>query len=160
MAGGIGISGRVLSTVEVMNTEHHQWSTAASLPEPMFHASLAVCVEQIYMLGGIKQNRSYPKLVYTCSVSALLQSCSLEANVKNESLVDKYSDSVWRQIADLPVKRSTCQSFHGRLLAIGGKMDSGEFTTAIYLYHSSINSWEVVSHIGIVALQPSSLTMN
>ena len=31
VAGGSGVDGRVLSTVEVMNTDNHQWSTAADL---------------------------------------------------------------------------------------------------------------------------------
>ena len=33
VTGGLGVSG-VLSTVEVMNTETFQWSTAADLPQP------------------------------------------------------------------------------------------------------------------------------
>ena len=32
VVGGLGEAGKVLSTVEVMNTEDHQWSTAADLP--------------------------------------------------------------------------------------------------------------------------------
>jgi hypothetical protein len=141
VAGGIGMGDRVLLTVEVMNTETHQWSTAASLPEPLYHTSLAVCEEQIYMLGGVNKHRLHTKSVYTCSVSALFQSCAWRA-----SLVDKQSDCIWRQIADLPVTQSACESLHGRLLAIGGKMDSGS-TTAVYMYHSSNNSWEIVSHM-------------
>ena len=149
VAGGIGRDDQVLSTLEVMNTEQHQWSTAASLPEPLYHASSAICEEQIYMLSGIDKYSLDTKSVYTCSVSALLQSCawsSLKAKFKRAS-VDKHSGSVWRQIADLPVIDSTCQTFHDQLLAIGGEMDSGESTTAIHMYHSSTNSWEIVSHM-------------
>ena len=43
--------------------------------------------------------------------------------------------------------RSTCEFFHGRLLAIGGWMDSWKSTTAIYMYKSATNSWEIVSHM-------------
>ena len=49
VAGGRGLGGRVLSTVEVMNTENHHWSTAPDLPEPMYLASATVCGDQIYM---------------------------------------------------------------------------------------------------------------
>ena len=122
VVGGIGRGGQVLLTVEIMNTEHHQWSTAASLPEPLYYTSLAVCGEQIFMLGGRDKHFSDTTSVYTCSVSALLQSCvwsSLEATFKRASLVDESSTgSVWGQITDLPVKESTCESFHGQLLAI------------------------------------------
>ena len=147
VAGGRGEGDRVLSTVEVMNTENHQWSTVASLPEPMYLTSAAVCGDQIYMLGGAYNVMSYAKSVYTCSVSALLQSyaqSSLEAKLESTSLVDKAS--VWRRVADLPVIKSTCESIHGQLLAIGGE-DSVKRTTAVYMYNSTTNSWEIISHM-------------
>ena len=121
----------------MMNIETLQWSTAEDLPQPMYWALATVCGDCVYMLGG-KEQRSALKSVYACSVSALLQSCvlsSLEAKVERTSLVDKAS--VWRQIADLPVTRSTCDSFHGRLLAIQlvGEMTQGnpqqQFTCTI-----------------------------
>jgi N-acetylneuraminic acid mutarotase len=147
VAGGEGGWGVVLSTVEVMNTETRQWSTAADLPQPMSLVSATVCGDQLYMLGGYEGGR-YVKSAYTCSVSALLQSCvpsSLEAKFQRISLEDKAR--VWRQVADLPVIRSTCESFHGRLLAVGGWMESGEVTTAVYMYNSTTNSWEIISHM-------------
>ena len=154
VAGGQGEGSRVLSTVEVMNTETHQWFTAADLPQPMtlYCASATLNGDQLYMLGGWNQFSTAvaTKSVYTCSVSALLQSCapsSLEANLERASLVDKASGSVWRQVADLPVTRSTCDSFHGRLLAVGGKRDSEKATTAVYMYDSTTDSWEIISHM-------------
>ena len=147
VAGGRG-GGEVLSTVEVMNTENHQWSTAANLPEPLYISSATVCGDRIYMLGGVDTRCITTKSVYTCSVSALLQSCVpslLEAKLKRTSLSDKAS--IWRQVVDLPVVRSTCESFHGRLLAIGGQDDSGKATTAVYEYSSTSNSWKVISHM-------------
>ena len=149
VAGGVG-DGGVLSTVEVMNTETHQWSTAADLPQLMYSASATVCGDRIYMLGGIDKHYSSSISVYTCLVSALLQSCgpsSLVAKLKSlrTSLSDKAS--VWRQVADLPVTLSACESFHGRLLAIGGRDDSDKSTTAVYEYSSTSNSWEVISHM-------------
>ena len=58
-----------LQTVEVMNTEAIQWSTAADLPQPLWFAPASVCGDQIYILGGSN--------MYTCSLQALLQSCKL-----------------------------------------------------------------------------------
>ena len=148
--GGEGEGDRVLSTVEVMNTENHQWSTTSKsdLPEPMCYASATVCGDQLYMLGGVNKIHLDIKSVYTCSVSALLQSCvlsSLEAPVLEKTSLDKFS--VWSQIADLPVMCSTCESLHSRLLAIGGMVDSGGATTAVYMYNSSTNSWEIINHM-------------
>ena len=151
VAGGRGDGAIVLSTVEVMNTENHQWSTAADLPRPMYWASATVCGDCIYMLGGVVDEFYTPtKSVYTCSVSALLQSCvpsSLVAKLKRTFLSDKARVYVWRQVSDLPAIHSTCESFHGRLLAIGGADDSNQATTAVYKYSSTSNSWEVISHM-------------
>ena len=51
VAGGCGESGRGLSTVEVMDTQTHQWSTAADLPQPIYRASGTVCGDQLYYAG-------------------------------------------------------------------------------------------------------------
>ena len=143
VAGGWG-EGGVLSTVEVMNTENFQWSTAADLPEPMYRASATICGGQLYMLGGTNKGYNYTKSVYTYSVSDLTQSGSFIAK-----LMKMYKGStIWRLVADLPVIRSTCVSCHGQLLAIGGyDTDSRKSTTAVYMYNSTTNSWEIISHI-------------
>ena len=48
VAGGEGEGYNVLSTVEVMNTGTHQWSTAADLPELTYLGSATVCGDQLY----------------------------------------------------------------------------------------------------------------
>ena len=76
---------------------------------------------------------------YTCSVSALLQTCtqksSLEECTSALSLSNSSSGStdVWSQLADLPVPESTCVTFCGQLLAIGG-IDSDYKSTASAVY--------------------------
>ena len=149
VAGGQGVDSKVLSTVEVMNIENYQWSTAADLPEPMYMASATVCGDCIYMLGGI--NKKYTNSAYTCSLSALIQSlepCSLGAQLKTTSLEDKANAISWRKVADVPVTRSTSASLYGRLLAIGGEYkETDSYTTAVYVYHSTTNSWKIVIHL-------------
>ena len=107
------------------------------------------------MLGGDSKNYSPIKSVYTCSVSTLLHSCV--KNPQRERPASAYKDSVWRQVADLPVTQSTCESFHSQLLAVGGQMKSEEYSTAVYMYNSTTNSWEIISHMTIgrrvIALQ-------
>ena len=136
-----------LSTVEVMDTETLQWSTVSSLPHPLYQASLTLCGDQVYMLGGRDQNDKQSKSVFTCSLAALLQSCqpqSLGARLKTLSLAS--GPKVWHQQADTPVTVSTWASLHGQLLAVGGK-DSDKETTAIHMYNTTTNSWEVISHM-------------
>ena len=137
----------VLSTVEVMDAESHQWFTAADLPQPMYRASSTVCRDCIYILGGCDKHWIYVKSVYTLSVSALLHSCATSSLVAKIKRAFTDTASKWRQVTDLPVARATCESFHGRLLAVGGRDDSGEPTSAVRMYKSTTNSWEIISHM-------------
>ena len=49
VAGGEGKDYNVVSIVEVMDTETHQWSTAADLPEMTYLGSATVCGGQLYI---------------------------------------------------------------------------------------------------------------
>ena len=92
-----------LQTVDVMNTETIQWSTAADLPQPLWFAPASVCGDQVYILGGSNK--------YTCSLKALLQSCKLFlASFRNRGVKFK----VWKDVAAPPVTNITCVSIHGR----------------------------------------------
>ena len=147
VAGGTGEGD--LSTVEVMDTETLQWSTASSLPHPLYQATATLCGDKVYMLGGWDGNK-LSNSVFTCPLATLLQSCqsksgSLGARMKTLSLASE--PKVWHQLADTPVTLSTCASLHGRLLALGGKDSDGKPTTAIHAYNTTTNSWEIVSHI-------------
>ena len=148
VAGGVGEGNKNLSTVEVMDTQTLQWSTASSLPHLLYQASATLCGDQVYMLGGYQSGKP-SKSVFTCSLAALLQSCqpqSLGAQLKTLSLAS--GPKVWHQLADTPVTLSTCASLHGQLLAVGGKdSDDKDTTTAIHMYNTTTNSWEVISHM-------------
>ena len=147
VAGGLGKGIKSLSTVEVMDTETLQWSTASSLPHPLHQATATLSRDQIYMLGGFDLAES-SKSVFTCSLAALLQSCqpqSLVARLKTLSLAS--GPKVWHQLADTPVTFSPCASLHGRLLAVGGRDSDDKETTAIHMYKTTTNSWEVISHM-------------
>ena len=37
-------------------------------------------------------------------------------------------------------------SIHNQLLAVGGH-DSGKYTTAVHVYNSGTDSWEIISHM-------------
>ena len=130
------------TSVEVMNTETQKWSNAAHLPEPVYNASITICGDRLYVLGGYGPTYEGVMSVLTCSLSTLLQSCSAD-----------FPDSieVWTRIADLPVTNSTCVSLNGRLLAIGGieLTDQPACTTAVYMYNSTANAWEIVSHMQV-----------
>ena len=137
VAGGAGDRG-ALATVEIMNIDTRQWSTAADLPQPMVSASATVCGDRIYM--------SVEKSVILCSLPALLQSCSQKIFEAQPSTPSPQGP-VWSTVADLPVKYSTLVSINNRLLAIGGYDSDFKPTTAVHLYDPVNNSWQTISHL-------------
>ena len=145
VAGGVGEGHKYLSLIEVMDTETLQWSTASSLPHPLCVESPTVCGDQVYMVGGFDRSTMS---VFTCSLAALLQSCqpqSLGAQLKTLSLASR--PKVWHQLADTPLNYSSWVALHGQLLAVGGKDSDDKQTTAIHMYNTITNSWEVISHM-------------
>ena len=79
-AGGLGGGGRGLSTVEILDTDLRQWSSAASLPHPMTEASITVCGDLLYLLGGVDQNDRRTLSVLTSSITDLLHQQQETAN--------------------------------------------------------------------------------
>ena len=139
-------------SVEVLNTDTLQWSTAADLPKALSYAPAAVCGDQVYVIGESS--------MYTCSVIALSQShrSFLASLMKRDA-------GVWKKVAAPPVTDTTCLSISGQLVAIGGKDVDEKLTAAVYMYNPSTDSWEVNSHMGtprrhcIAALLPNNLLM-
>ena len=78
-AGGCGDGGRIVTTVEILDTELRQWSSAASLPHPMSQASITVCEDLLYLLGGRVQN-DRTLSVLTSSITDLLHQQQETAN--------------------------------------------------------------------------------
>ena len=147
-AGGVGEGRKKLSTVEVMDTETLQWSTASSLQHPLYQASATLCGNKVYMLGGYYQSGKQSKSVFTCSLAPLIQSCQPQSLVERLKTLSLGSGpKVWHQLADTPVTLSICASLQGRLLAVGGKDSDVKETTAIHMYNTTTNSWEVISHM-------------
>ena len=149
VAGGLGEGdNKRLSTVEVMDTETLQWSTASSLPRPFCGELATICGDHVYMLAGYYQSMKFTKFLFTCSLAALLQSCqpySLGAQLNTLSLASR--PKVWHQLADTPVTFSSWVALLGRLLAVGGRDSDDKQTTAIHMYNTTTNSWEVISHM-------------
>ena len=137
-----------LSTVEVMDVSTKVWTTAASLPESLHAASGTICGDRVYVLGAMNGSNKSTKSVFTCSLSALLQSSQPTSLTRRfQAALLATSTSVWSKVADLPVVNSTCVSLQGRLLAIGGCDSDSNPTTAVRMYDPTTNSWSVTSHM-------------
>ena len=72
IAAGGSDGGGQLSTVEILDIDLRQWSSAASLPHPMVRASITVCGDLLYLLGGYNQTGSSTLSVLTSSITDLL----------------------------------------------------------------------------------------
>ena len=155
VAGGWAQGG--LTVVEVMNIATKQWSTAASLPGPIYAASATICDNRVYILGGLANPYTPVKSVYTCSPSALLinsvQSKSFGARLARTLSLNSPSgqlrSTIWDRATDLPVTYSTCVTVCRQLLAIGGRNVNRIPTSAVHMYHTTTNTWEIISNMNV-----------
>ena len=119
-----------IATIEVLNTETLQWSTASSLPEAVHFPQMTTCGGCLYLADG-KSN------AFSCSVEDLLKSTN-----------SSDGGSVWTRLASIPVEEDyTLATLRGRVLAIGGLDDDGDQTGAIHCYDVPTNSWSVIGEI-------------
>ena len=141
-AGGYGVGG-ALSTVEVMDMNTLEWYTAASLPEPVVDMSATVCGGCLYLLGGVDKNNCSTHAVFTCILDSLIRSC----HPPSQTPPHTSEASVWQHVADVPVRGSTCTTFNGRVLAIGGRNSHGIPTAAVHMFSPDSDSWLVLGNM-------------
>ena len=143
IGGYVDDGDRIVTTVEILDTELRQWSSAASLPHPMRSASITVCEDLLYLLGGLDQNDGTVS-VLTSSITDLLHQ---QQETANQSVV-------WRQAADAPYYYSTAVSVGGQLLAIGGYAENGKLTSAIVAYNPTSDTWQDMGHMATPRYRP------
>ena len=130
-----------LDTVEVLDTDTLQWSIASSLTHPFYLATISICGERLYMLGGNDQS-SRTRSVLTCSIPELLQSCQPQPLAGK--LQQTAQSTVWRRLADAPHYLSSCATLCEQLVAVGGRDEDDHDSGAITIYNESSDSWEAV----------------
>ena len=159
VAGGSGekLSSGSLTTVEVMDTDTPQWSTASSLSHPVQKASMAICGDNLYLLGGYSQSGHPSKFVLACSLSALLQTSRTKqrshsvkegtqgSRERPHSLQDD-PRTVWNRVANVPAL-ATCTTLCGHLLVIGGCDSDKSYTNDILQYDPAMNTWTVIGRM-------------
>ena len=102
VAGGrLSISGGDFATVEVLNTETLQWSTASNLPEVVEYPQMTTCGGCLY-LADDKNN------VFSCSVEDLLKSTN-----------SSDGGFEWTRLASIPTREgSSLATLRGRVEGI------------------------------------------
>ena len=140
-----GHSGGGLKTVELLDIDSLQWFIASELPHPLSEASATVCGDNLYLVGGWG-NDGPTNSVLSCSLSALVQSAKPATLGGRSEKAFSQTEQVWREVASLPVVRSTCASLNGQLIAVGGSDSHNEKTTnSVYAYDPTTDRWDVIS---------------
>ena len=133
--GGERSRNKLLDIVEVLNTKTLVWSIATSLPHPCTRASVAICGDCVYVLGGENMDGK-TQMVLTCSLKKLLQF---------STQVDK--PATWQSIADAPAYYSTCVAVDGELLAVGGQDIECKNLATVCKYSPMFDSWNFESNM-------------
>ena len=139
-----GFAGDPLDTVEVMNIDTQQWTTATSLPQKISRLSGIVCGDILYLAGG-NSGFENSNSVFSCSIPDLVPPPNKIGSRLRRSF--SRSHNVWKESFSLPVTQSTLASHSGELLAIGGSNDMQTPTSDVYRYYSDTDSWNIVSQM-------------
>ena len=144
VAGGQG-AGVKKTEVEVMDTQTLQWSTVASLPLPLFHATAIICGDRLYLGGGVSSVGEATKSVLECEVK------DLQPPSQASRIGLSRRPQVWRKVAPLPMIQSSLVTFQGHLLAVGGTVGGTEAgsTSEVREYDAATNSWNVISQMRV-----------
>ena len=135
-----------LTAVEVLDTDYRQWFIASSLTHPFSLATISICGERLYMMGGCYQTGTKGTLsVCSCSLPELLLSCKpqpLAGKLEVQTAPDNQS-TIWKCVADAKYYLSTSTTLGGQLVAVGGSNKAGRETADITVYDERTDSWRV-----------------
>ena len=136
VAGGVA-GGKLLSSVEVMNTDTKQWFAGPPTPITWRFMKTAAVGDVCYFMGGRNTLYNTTNMVYSVSLSAL----TTELN-SNES-----TSEIWKEIYGLQTTHSTPFSMKGSLLAVGGRKMDNKSVTTINLYQPGTGEWVKVADL-------------
>ena len=131
VAGGRQTPRISLRTVEILNINTLQWSTATSFPGETRYPQMARCNDRFYFADD-KSN------IFFCSVEDL---------IIDKSTNSSDGASVWTRLASIPREDSSLASLNGHVVAIGGLDGDHNQTGTIHYYDVATNSWTVISEM-------------
>ena len=141
--GGQNDSGDPLNVVEVLHVPTQTWETAAYLPINVVGASVVVCGDMAYLVGG-HDGQLCLQVVYCASVRSVLASCRRFSNFSGKVM----SRGIWRKLHDCPFTKMTALCGGNQLLAFGGeevtKAAKSHAAEWIWCYDSENNTWTPV----------------
>ena len=145
--GGQTEQGDIVGVVEVLHLTTQIWETSARLPVPVAGASVVVCGNIIYLVGGVGQS-ACTRSVQSASVQKLLSSCHRFSILSSISSEFGTTRNIWKQLQDCPFTKMTALCSGNQLLAFGGeqvtKSANAEPAEWIWIYDQEENTWTPV----------------
>ena len=130
-----GYRNRYLSTVEVLDVDNKQWTTAPSTPMPWHTMKSTIIGDTWYLMGGRYNSYiDYPS-VYSVSLEALVSHSASD------------SSKIWNNIAPLNCTHSSTLSLGGSLLALGGHDIKKGPVSTIQHYVPETNTWVLAGEL-------------
>ena len=121
--------GDSLSTVELLDIDNKQWSTAPSTPISWYKMKSTIIGDTWYLMGGRQDDISITN-VYSVSLEALVSHSASD------------SSKIWNAITPLNYECSSPLSLGGSLLALGGcNIKMGCHVSTIQHYVPETNTW-------------------
>ncbi len=132
-----------LSTIEVMNRQNFQWTTASNLPEPIAHPQITVSAGYLYVCKH--------QAFYSCFLENFLQSChkTSDQTTSNNKTLSNGNGLTWSELANVPTYSShTLCGYGDQVLAVGGHGIKDEQEMAvIHAYDRASAMWSVIGEM-------------
>lgn len=128
--GGYNSTDGALSRVEILDISSQQWFNSAPMLVPCHQVSLATIGNMCYLVGGLIDNTTFSKRVYSVHIDRLISQNS-------------DTQSPWSTLPDTPGTQAMAVALNGALLAVGG------MGADIYMYQPSTRSWENIGRLRI-----------
>ena len=93
VAGGLGINGVELKSVEVYNG--HEWSPSRELPRACWHMKCTLYKGCLYLMGGVGQGQK----VYYIEIEHLIANCTTASDLTTSSGLE---EKTWKKITSIP----------------------------------------------------------
>ena len=144
VAGGNSGGGKLLSSVEIMNTVTEQWYTGPPTLIAWEDMKTVVVDDICYFMGGYIEDGD-ANSVYSISLPVLV-SHLFSQFISDSSVKDTPWDTqIWKELPQLPVECAAPLSTSGSLLAVGGVDEDGEAVNALHLYQPDAGKWVKVA---------------
>lgn len=115
----------------------------------IYHASVTICGDRIFILGGSGLKSTRPKLASSPGARPATRERECPGNERsvltcqltNLVLSDSHGPSEWSEIEQVPCSNSTCVTFRRTLLAIGGLRPDNSPSDEVFCYDEDSDSW-------------------